>query len=1292
MKKITAIVLTLALTLSAVTLGAVNTFAAISIQTTLSDQYDYFSSDTFNFATQTMWDNALREAGASISAELNNVNVPQGLTNSVYIEYNGITATNKAGNPCINFVDNADPAHRYSYGSLFGTETLSQYDGIVLWIKKGTTFEPYTNRVQVQIGSMTQGGTYNPGLAGNFYVATCTPLSNTGNYYYIPFSDFMNSTVAFDPLTITSLNFISFKTGASNNAQIQQYYVGDLRLYRNKQAAVQNEYVRSDIFNTSTNAMWDNNVREGRRLDSGNVISDTYMTVNTDPAHLPAGSNAAQSLHLVNDWTSTSSAYPAMHFILDASGTGNYGTANRPLWSGTDFVNTKGIRIWAKRTSSAMQPINIVIAPAGYTTAATGGNTKLYRYKLSNASLTGAYYDIPFSAFVNYSASEPYDPAIQGIPNAIGFKSDATSVGMDFYFADLQLIRDPVARYEYVPSGIFRDADNTFLANTFNFDGQGNTTVVVDSSVFPADPDKTTPNTDHSIHATSNIGSFPGFAFLERKNTTSGASMGLIWSEEEFAGAEGIRVWLKRNASTTPALNIYIGKYATDITNHINLSDMGIHPRYKVLANPSLDGGAYYDIPFSSFLTPTGSVAYDPVAQGAPSWIAFRSDTTTANANPMNYWIADLQIYRKETDPTPSSAVTVKAASSSYLTLKNYQTGGSLTQARAGEKVRVDVSGLPVETIVKNGLLQYRYKGKTYPVSQRMNKGAGNDDGSADSFFFTMPDDDAEVFLSTAPSDTDSLYTAGQNALRVYDAAAIQGAGAFTSALDFTSRVLKQVGYDGEEYTLLRKGAILINDASFEANETYADWLLPGGLTFNSVTQKAGALEDSCNLFDDYTVSIKEIVEKGHANTSYNVIAYGEYENGAGETIRLYSEPYEISYNEALRSQGETIKTLLENKRVLWLGTSIPAGTQTNNNNYPYMVGEMAGVSAMYNMAVGSSPAAAGKYDRVDAGNGDPTGVKYTHWQMGSYGLSQTVAEKQNLINNFASFDFYQEPGSRNEQEKAKIVGTSYERRVDPYISGNGQVDVVMYNHGYNDYGFFGENDMQYGGLASADRSTFYGATNFILNRIKAANPNVQIIIVGHYSDLGRDGVPSDRPAVNEALKAYAEEYGYPYLDIAPLLGDDFYTTFSDQVHPHGDTTQTANKKIAEAITDTLTTIDLSERELSKGDVDGDTLMNSKDIVLMKKHILVMETLTGAAKKAADFDGDGEVTVADLVLGKKMMVGNQLVSDDVEQNQQNGVFPMFGNTASYEKGGNIPDDGEEYLNYNALKKAEVTAI
>ena len=232
---------------------------------------------------------------------------------------------------------------------------------------------------------------------------------------------------------------------------------------------------------------------------------------------------------------------------------------------------------------------------------------------------------------------------------------------------------------------------------------------------------------------------------------------------------------------------------------------------------------------------------------------------------------------------------------------------------------------------------------------------------------------------------------------------------------------------------------------------------------------------------------------------------------------------------------------------------------------------------------------------------------------------------------------------------------------------------------------------MQYGGLYSEDRSTFYGATNFILNRIKDANPNVQIIIVGHYSDLGRADVPSDRPAVNAALKAYAEEFGYPYLDIAPALGEDFYTLFEDHVHPHKDTTGTANRKISEAIISELAKLNLAPAVPEQGDINGDSFINAKDTVLLRKHLIGADELSGTAFEAADVNGDGEVDIKDLIRLKKLIAGIDNTGDDINANRKNGIFPMFGNQTDYSPGGDIPD-GEEYTDYNALKKAEVTAI
>ena len=62
-------------------------------------------------------------------------------------------------------------------------------------------------------------------------------------------------------------------------------------------------------------------------------------------------------------------------------------------------------------------------------------------------------------------------------------------------------------------------------------------------------------------------------------------------------------------------------------------------------------------------------------------------------------------------------------------------------------------------------------------------------------------------------------------------------------------------------------------------------------------------------------------------------------------------------------------------------------------------------------------------------------------------------------------------------------------------------------------------------------------------------------------------------------------------------------------------------------------------RTYNKGDVNNDGTINIRDIILVKRHIVGMEILTGDAFKAADVNEDGVVNIRDLVILKRYMVG-----------------------------------------------------
>lgn len=60
-----------------------------------------------------------------------------------------------------------------------------------------------------------------------------------------------------------------------------------------------------------------------------------------------------------------------------------------------------------------------------------------------------------------------------------------------------------------------------------------------------------------------------------------------------------------------------------------------------------------------------------------------------------------------------------------------------------------------------------------------------------------------------------------------------------------------------------------------------------------------------------------------------------------------------------------------------------------------------------------------------------------------------------------------------------------------------------------------------------------------------------------------------------------------------------------------------------------------------KGDVDGDSLIEVKDLVAIKKHLLKSNNciLTGAPKIAADYDNSGNISISDMIAIKKIILG-----------------------------------------------------
>jgi lysophospholipase L1-like esterase len=108
--------------------------------------------------------------------------------------------------------------------------------------------------------------------------------------------------------------------------------------------------------------------------------------------------------------------------------------------------------------------------------------------------------------------------------------------------------------------------------------------------------------------------------------------------------------------------------------------------------------------------------------------------------------------------------------------------------------------------------------------------------------------------------------------------------------------------------------------------------------------------------------------------------------------------------------------------------------------------------------------------------------------------------------------------------------------------------DLVIFDHHYND------RDRSIGEPLSQDKSTFFGAYNFIISALILDNPTVRFCFTTPHSLYAPDGRYNFETAkVREAMMAVASRYCVPILDVSRLSGFDELRTplfLPDLIHP----------------------------------------------------------------------------------------------------------------------------------------------
>lgn len=259
-------------------------------------------------------------------------------------------------------------------------------------------------------------------------------------------------------------------------------------------------------------------------------------------------------------------------------------------------------------------------------------------------------------------------------------------------------------------------------------------------------------------------------------------------------------------------------------------------------------------------------------------------------------------------------------------------------------------------------------------------------------------------------------------------------------------------------------------------------------------------------------------------------------------------------------------------KKIVWLGTSIPAGS--GSNAYPYMLAQRLGANIV-NRSVGSSPIRGGLDAFVTTD--DPYGWTGSLYTRVTRALSHSNAIKQEFIDNYDSkwkSRVNGGPATLSDSDKAAILSNSYENR----LAGNLDADLFVIDHGINDYLWLEERGGDLSSLLAPpvetrDINTFYGGMNVVIDYILSQNPRARILLIGFYEN-------NLRKEIAEVQQRSAALWQYPLVRMWEKTGwsqqvlrgangaGKTITEFwlPDNLHPHKDSTGQANSLLASII------------------------------------------------------------------------------------------------------------------------------
>ena len=238
----------------------------------------------------------------------------------------------------------------------------------------------------------------------------------------------------------------------------------------------------------------------------------------------------------------------------------------------------------------------------------------------------------------------------------------------------------------------------------------------------------------------------------------------------------------------------------------------------------------------------------------------------------------------------------------------------------------------------------------------------------------------------------------------------------------FTVGVKSEGSVDNSIYYDVANAISITVNGTFEQRKDIATFIDNNGVLVGSVSATVTGSTKK-------TISVPKKAKTVYVSTTYqnlnSAVAFGKY---------------------------EIDQSNLKGKKIVWLGTSIPAGGKNGievADSYPVYIGKMLDAT-VYNEAVGSSCLHCKNKNRISERN--PYGF-VENFEGVSRCLTNTLDEMEWIIAHYNDTDVFTKnvPSTLSDEDKEFIRSCSYEKKINKYLTENNFPDLWIIDHGHND-------------------------------------------------------------------------------------------------------------------------------------------------------------------------------------------------------------------------------------------------